>query len=355
MLRFVSLACVVCTFAVSMGWRTSLSAENLAEASESRLAHAAKVLASDEYEGRGVGTQGIDKAAGFIASEFTRIGLKTDLFDGGPFQKFPMTVSSELGPRENNRLTILGPAQADGQPGRIEFALEKSFIPLAAGGSGVVDAPVVFVGYGISAKEYHFDEYTGVDVKDKVVVLIRKEPQQGDEKSVFNGTRASPHATFMRKLANAYEHGAKAVILVNDDFDLHSKLTSDKKAWREELDKLAEARSQLSAEGLQPEAVAKMSAEINRLAESVSTRGKRMAEGYDELLAFAGAGEESGHKNMPVYFCLRSAIDPVLKQAAGKSLAEIEAAIDESLNRPACHSMAGSPRGKHRSNCNKPK
>jgi hypothetical protein len=318
------LALLVVAFAGS-----ALAADAAAERSEARLADAAKLLSSDEYEGRGVGTKGIDKAADFIAERFAKIGLKTDLFDGSPFQKFSITVRSELGPAEQNRL-VLGGA-IDGKPQEMALELGKSFTPLAVGGSGKVEAPLVFVGYGITAKEHNFDEYAGVDVKDKVVLMIRKEPQQSDPKSVFNGTQPSQHATFMRKLANAYEHGAKAVLIVNDDFDLQRQNTSDRKAWREELAKLAEAQSKLSAEGLTPESTTQLYAEINRLAESVATRGKRLAAGYDELLAFAGAGEESGHKNMPVWFCLRSAVDPVVKQALGKTLAQLESEIDADL------------------------
>lgn len=317
------------------------AADNANAASEARLAHAAGLLASDEFEGRGVGTKGIDMAADFIASEFKRLGLKTDLFEGSPFQTFSMTIKSELGPKEKNQLVLLGPPEeGQSEPTRLELQLGKSFTPLAVGGSGEVAGEIVFIGYGITDKEHSYDEYAGIDVKDKIVVMLRKEPQQGDSKSVFNGKQPSQHAMFSRKLANASEHSAKAVIIVNDDFDLQNKHVSDRKAWREELDKIADARSKLTAEAVDPETAAKLYAEINRLAESISTRGKRLAAGYDELLAFAGAGEESGHKKMPVWFCLRSSLDPVVKQATGKDLATLEREIDEDLQ-PRSQILAG--------------
>lgn len=321
--------------------RLSVAADNANAASEARLNAAVTLLASDGFEGRGVDTDGINKAADFIAGEFKRLGLKTDLFDGGPFQKFEMTIKSELGPKENNHLVLVGPPE-DGQtvPTRLELQLGKTFTPLAVGGSGNVAGELVFVGYGITDKQHDFDEYAGVDVQDKVVVIIRKEPQQADPKSVFNGTQPSQHATFMRKLANAAEHGAKAVILVNDNFELENKQTSDRKKWREELDKIAEARSKLSAEGIDAATTAKLYAEIDQLAESISTRGKRLAAGYDELLGFAGAGEESGYKKMPVWFCLRSSIEPLIEQAVGKDLAAIENQIDASL-KPVSQDLPG--------------
>jgi shikimate dehydrogenase len=65
-------------------------------------------LASDELEGRGPGTKGIDLAADYIAAQFEKMGLKTDLFDGGPFQKFSFNVATEMGPPEQNRLSTKG-------------------------------------------------------------------------------------------------------------------------------------------------------------------------------------------------------------------------------------------------------
>jgi len=64
---------------------------------ETRLADAVKYLASDELEGRGIGTKGLDAAADYIAAQFTEIGLKTDLFDGKPFQKFEHAISAKKG------------------------------------------------------------------------------------------------------------------------------------------------------------------------------------------------------------------------------------------------------------------
>jgi hypothetical protein len=341
-MRRVLLICLVCLLLLGSGTLRPLPAADTSPAAvEARLEQAARLLASDEFEGRGVGTAGLDKAADYLAAEFARIGLKTDLFEGTPFQKFSVTVKTELGPRDQNRLELVGPPAAGAQePTRLTLALEEAFTPLATGGAGSVDAPLVFVGYGITDKEQQFDEYAGIDVKDKVVLLIRKEPQQGDPHSAFNGVHPSQHATFMRKLANAYEHGAKGVILVNDQFDLEQQRDADQKAWRKELDTLVETRNKLVAEGTEPAAAAKLTTEINRLAESISTRAKRLTTGYDELLPFAGAGNESSHKTMPVWFMLRSSADAVVQQATGKSLAQLEAEIDETL-KPRSQPLAG--------------
>src|SRR6185503_6453061 len=113
-------------------------------------------------------------------------------------------------------------------------------------------APLVFAGYGITAKDlkrdnepFIYDDFAGIDVKGKVVILIRKEPQQKDAKSPFNGTQTTQHAPFTRKLANASEHGAAAVIIVNDGLEVTTRREQNAKLLKAALDKLAELRDKL--------------------------------------------------------------------------------------------------------------
>ena len=93
-----------------------------------RISNSVQYLSSDELEGRGIGTAGLDKAANFIADEFTKYGLKTDLFDGSPFQKFQLATSPEQGPPEHNVLVLVGPpAAGSNDPRRVELKLGKDF------------------------------------------------------------------------------------------------------------------------------------------------------------------------------------------------------------------------------------
>jgi len=107
-------------------------------------------------------------------------------------------------------------------PGGQEWALNKgTFQPLAIGSSASLEGvPIVFAGYGISArdesKKLDYDDYAGIDVKGKVVLVIRREPQLDDEKSAFAGKQTTLYATFNHKATNAFQHGAAAVLLVND-------------------------------------------------------------------------------------------------------------------------------------------
>ena len=81
-------------------------------------------------------------------------------------------------------------------------------------------SPFVFVGYGITAKDdankLDYDDYAGIDVKGKAVLLIRREPQQENTASPFDGTSTTRFATFQHKATNAFQHGAVAVLFVND-------------------------------------------------------------------------------------------------------------------------------------------
>ena len=160
--------------------------------SEKRLRDDVKKLAADEWEGRGLATQGINQAADFIAAEFKRLGYNTELFDGTPFQKFSVTVSNKIGKPERNVLTFepMEKATATGQPQpNLPLLFGKGFTPLSIGGSGKVDLPIVFVGYGISSKDDKYDDYEGIDVKGKAVIILRHEPQQKNPHSPLTATK----------------------------------------------------------------------------------------------------------------------------------------------------------------------
>ena len=130
-------------------------------------------LTSDECEGRGAQTQGLQKAADYIAAEFKELGLKPGGVNGGYFQPFSMrTGRSKL--VGTNRLVLAGPL---GQT--IELKLGDQFQVVGFAGNGKVTAPVVFAGYGISDKETDYDDFQGADVAGKIVVVLRKTPMPG--------------------------------------------------------------------------------------------------------------------------------------------------------------------------------
>jgi Zn-dependent M28 family amino/carboxypeptidase len=161
-------------------------------------------LASDELEGRGVGTPGLDKAADFVAGAFKKLGLQPVPGLEGYFQPFKITASSAPGPKTALRV------------GDKVYALEKDFTVIPLSTEAQFDAPVVFVGYGITSKEHDYDDYANVDVKGKVALALRYEPQDAEGKSRFSKSKEwSREAAMYTKATAAAKHGAVALLLVN--------------------------------------------------------------------------------------------------------------------------------------------
>jgi hypothetical protein len=321
---------VLLAVAVTRYPSTSVAAENAADvrATEGRLYDAVKYLASDDLEGRGVGTKGLDRAAEFIAEQFAATGLNTSLIDGGPFQKFSMVVATEQG--EPNRLTLLGPSSAEQPAGQtIELKLGAEFNPLAIGGSGKFDLPLVFAGYGITAKDEGYDDYAGINVEGKAVFLLRHEPEQNNPHSPFNGTEHSQHAPFTRKVSNAYQHGAAAVIFCNDEFDLKKNLGQRVKRWQAAIDELSASQAKFK-EIASPtlEQIEAQRQQVEKLVKEISSQNGKVAGEYDPLLPFSGAGQGDEAHKIPVVFCRRALIDPIFKAALGKTLEVVEKQID---------------------------
>src|SRR5262249_40111917 len=183
--------------------------EAKARASEERLRRDVFFLASDQCEGRGPTTKGINLAADYVASEFKKAGLQPGGKDGSYFQPFGIPGATLEG---TPRLVLRGPL---GQ--QIELKRGVHFDALGISYSGRAIAPVVFVGYGITGnKGLPYDDYEGLDVEGKVVVVLRDAPRQGNKYVSFDGQRRRLHASIGQKLANAQKHKAAAVLLVND-------------------------------------------------------------------------------------------------------------------------------------------
>lgn len=179
------------------------------EGAAERMKHDIFFLASDECEGRGVATQGINKAADFIAAEFKKAGLKPGGPDGSYFQPFTMNGQTKLA--SPNSLVLHGP-----QGQEIELKQGEHFSVAGLSGSGKVSAPVVFAGYGVTAAEAKYDDFQGLDVAGKVVVLLRKTPRPDSVHAPFAGSSNSAHAALIAKMTNAESHQAAAVLIVND-------------------------------------------------------------------------------------------------------------------------------------------
>lgn len=167
-----------------------------------------KFLASDDLKGRGNGTPELDRAAEYIAQHFREFGLKASGDDHTFFQRFSLVVGAKLG--DKNSATL---AQGSSST---PLKVGQDYAPLSFSANATVTASLVFAGYGITAPEYHYDDYQGLDANGKAVMVLRHEPQENDEHSIFLGKQLTAHAEIVNKAINARNHGARAMILVRD-------------------------------------------------------------------------------------------------------------------------------------------
>lgn len=230
---------------------------------QQRLQEDLTYLSSDELEGRDSGSEGIKKAAQFIVERFNALGIQTDKMEGDAFQNFSLPGPAVVGPAANNYLTF---SSGD------TLKLGTQFNPLALGNNGSFEAEVVFAGYGITARELEYDDYAGIDATGKLVIVLRKEPQQNDENSIFNGTDNSQYAFFSSKELNAALHKAAGLIIVNDS-------------------------------------------------QTIESSG-------DQLLSVAAGGSSISNSQVPTFYCSRDIIDSIVKAGTGKTLAQFEQEID---------------------------
>ncbi len=164
-------------------------------------------LAAPAMKGRGDGTPELEKAARYIAGQFQAAGLEP-LNGKSYFQPFTVSIGATLGP-DNLFEVRLGAEARRLRPG-------EDFLPFSFSARSTVSGGVVFAGYGITAPEYKYDDYAHLDVKDKIVLVLRHEPQEFDEKSVFLGKTFTRHAEFINKAINARNRGARAMVIIND-------------------------------------------------------------------------------------------------------------------------------------------
>ncbi len=193
---FLSLACLLTGFSLpgQSDFRTLVTPETLYEHVE--------ILSSETYEGRLTGHEGYDRSAQWVTEKFTAWGVKP-LGEKGEFlQYFPHPYSDVFPGCE-----VILHTDSKGEDKSYEYVEE--FIPGSTSGNGTVTAEVVYVGYGISAPELGYDDYEGVDVKGKIVLLEREAPV-GPRHEDFLSWR--PYSFHQYKLHNAVEHGAAGML-----------------------------------------------------------------------------------------------------------------------------------------------
>ena len=167
-----------------------------------------KFLADDLLEGRGTGTRGGDIAARYIASQFELYGLRPAGDDGGYLQKVDFTGVQTL------PATSVSLAPAQGAPMDLKLGEDYVTSNQTQTDSVDIDAPIVFVGYGIEAPEYGWNDFKGVDVRGKVVLVIVNEPPSKDPK-FFNGEAMTYYGRWTYKFEEAARKGAIGALIIH--------------------------------------------------------------------------------------------------------------------------------------------
>jgi len=167
-----------------------------------------KYLASDALEGRGTGQKGGEQAAEYIAVEFKKYGLQPGSDAGTYFQSAPMVSMRTL---PDTSFTLFPPS---GQP--VALRNLDDFVTSNESQTELADfdAPIVFVGYGITAPEYQWDDYKGYDLKGKVALLFVNEPASDDPK-FFKGKALTYYGRWTYKFEETARRGAVATLIIH--------------------------------------------------------------------------------------------------------------------------------------------
>ncbi len=191
-------------FAVVSLTTALLSPSSTPKADSTRYINDVRELASPEMEGRGAGTKGLTRAEHLIEKRYKDLHLDPAGVNG---YAQPFTVITGARLKSNNSFLVRKPDKKQ------DLKIEQDFVPFSFSSSGQVNAPLVFAGYGATADEFQYDDYAGLDVKDKIVVVLRYEPPG------FAGLNPhhtqTQHSQLITKAINARNHGAKALIILN--------------------------------------------------------------------------------------------------------------------------------------------
>jgi Zn-dependent M28 family amino/carboxypeptidase len=168
-----------------------------------------KYLSDDKLEGRGTGQKGGDMAADWIAAQFKSYGLLPAGDSGTYFQDVRF-----YGVTTDSKQTRLAFVPKSGPEIALKFADDYVATDQTHSSKSEIDAPLVWVGYGIKAPEYNWDDYKGKDVKGKVLLMLVNEPPS-DDQNFFKGRALTYYGRWTYKYEEAARRGALGVILVH--------------------------------------------------------------------------------------------------------------------------------------------
>lgn len=207
----------VCGFGSMLGWAQSVDADAAALRSlnSTNLMSWTRTLASDEFEGRGPGSRGEERATRWIAGQMEQAGLTPGGPGGSWFQSVPMV---------GIRSTVSAGASVAG--GRETWSSPQDLVawaPVVQERVSVTNSGLVFVGYGVVAPEYGWDDFKGVDVRGKTVLMLVNDPPVPDasvpaalDERMFRGKAMTYYGRWTYKFEIAAQRGAAAALVVHE-------------------------------------------------------------------------------------------------------------------------------------------
>ena len=192
-----------------MAMTVPLSAQ-MTEISGDRIRAHVKFLSSDLLEGRGVGARGGDLASDYMATQLALLGAKPFGDDGTYFQKMSLVGVMP----QPTTLTMTPTGGRNRMPISMQWLNDFVGVTMQQRPDAAFDAPAVFVGHGITAPEYQWDDYRGADVRGRVVVMFTNEPPSDDPR-FFGGRALTYYGRWTYKFEEAARHGAAAAIIIH--------------------------------------------------------------------------------------------------------------------------------------------
>jgi len=245
-------------------------------------------LADDALEGRAPGTRGGATAAKYIATQFERLGLEPAGDSGTYFQRVPIIA---LTPEPT--LAVAAPTPAP-------LTWKTDYVMWSMRNDSLVDAraDAVFVGYGIVAPEYDWDDYAGADVKGKIVITLVNDPGLQDS-TIFRGKILTYYGRWTYKIEEARRQGAAGILMVHTAESATYPWTTVLSGWVGPQVRLEAPPSSLVVAGwLQQDAAARL-----------------FQQGGQDLTALAAAAARRGFKAVPLHLQLTASVRSAIRRS----------------------------------------
>jgi hypothetical protein len=257
-----------------------------------------RFLSDDLLEGRAPASRGEQLATRYIAAQMEALGLEPGGEGGTFFQKVPLVGVAPVAPKS---VTVKGPGGKT-----LELAIPSQLVVMSGSqneNARIADAELVFVGYGIVAPEFKWDDYKGVDVKGKVVVVMNNDP--ASDPALFAGTTRLWYGRWDYKYLEAARHGAAGAIIIHT-------IPSAAYPWQVVETSNTGERFELPA-GSEPRLTAKMWATEEASRQLATLGGK-------DLDALRAAAEKRDNPPVPLGVTLSTAFQTKLRRIQGDNV-----------------------------------